>query len=86
MGLFSTSRVRVEFVTQSHRRQVIVRGLLSESQQRKLRRVMSSLPIRQGRIELATDRAGRTRVVFGRGIPEKYHQPVRNLLGNLGRL
>jgi hypothetical protein len=85
MGILSTSRVRVRFVADRRGRRVVVRGSLSESDRRKLRRLLRSLPLRKGQFDLREDWAGRTRVVFD-DIPEKYHQPIRNLLGNLSRL
>jgi hypothetical protein len=86
MGFFSSSRVRVRFVADRRGRHVVVRGKLSESDRRKLRRLLGTLPIRKGQIDLREDWNGRTRVVFDEQIPEKYHQPIRNLLGNLSRL
>ncbi|MGH7822075.1 MAG: hypothetical protein ACREQ9_20115 [Candidatus Binatia bacterium] len=86
MGLFSTSRLRVRFVADRRGRRVVIRGKLSESDRGKLRRLLGSLPIRKGQVDLREDWAGRTRVVFDEEIPERYHQPIRNLLGNLRRL
>jgi hypothetical protein len=85
MRLFSADRVRVRFVADRQGRRVVIRGNMPDNQRRKLQRLLRSLPIRKGQLELRKDWSGRTRVVF-QEIPEKYHQPIRNLLGNLPRL
>lgn len=86
MGLFTTSRVRVRFVADRRgRRQILVRGEISEADRRKLRRLLASLPLRKGEVHVREDWSGRRRVTFD-GIPERYHQPIRNLLGNLTRM
>ena len=85
MGVFSTTRLRVRFLTDRNGRRVVVKGKVSESDRGKLGRLLGTLPLRKGEVHVREDRIGRTRVVFA-DIPEKYHQPIRNLLGNLSRL
>lgn len=85
MGLFSSSRVRVRFLADRRGRRIVVRGNLSESDRGKLRRLLGSLPLRRGEVSVREDWSGRRRIVFD-DIPEKYHQPIRNLLGNLSRM
>ena len=86
MGFLSKTRVLVRFDTDHNGRRVDVRGPLSEADRGKLRRLLRALPIRKGRVEVREDWAGRARVVFDDRIPERYKQPIRNMLGNLSRL
>ena len=85
MGLFRARQPYVRFRRRQHGRVIEVGGALSKAERAKLRRLLAPLPIHQGEISIHTDRLGRTRLVFA-DIPERYHQPVRNLIGNLSRL
>lgn len=86
MGLFSKRRPLVRFQPGRGARRIVVRGDLSAADRAKLRRLLASLPIEEGEIDLRHDGQGRTRIIIGRSIPERFHQPIRNLLGNLSWL
>lgn len=59
---------------------------LPEIEQRRLRRLLRSLPIASGTVTVRRDWGGRWRVSFSREIPEGMQQTIRNILGNLARL
>lgn len=86
MGFLSKTRLQVRFDSDRNGRRVKVRGRVSEADRGKIRRLLGALPIRKGQVEVREDWRGRARVVFDGRIPERFRQPIRNILGNLDRL
>jgi hypothetical protein len=86
MPLFAKRRAVVRFTSDREGRRVQVRGPFSDADRAKLERLLVTLPIRKGQVDLRKDGNGRTRLVFDKDIPERWHQPIRNLIGNITRL
>jgi hypothetical protein len=85
MAWLSRGRLRIRFGERGGRQTVEVLGDLPQAHEAKLRRLLGSFRLRRGQVVVRTDASGRTRVSFD-GVPERYHQPIRNLIGNLARL